>query len=373
MKVLILLALIALTASVQGYISWKSESNHLYSFHDYKQEFNKIYTDEFEHEIRSMIFNENLKKIREINSNPANTWKAGVNQFTDMNAYEFKQHFGLNRPLKFYTKSATYVSPAFNHKTDFLVENPKSIDWREKNILNPVRNQGACGSCWAFATIAVSEAHVAKETGSLFSLSEQQLVDCAPNPHHCGGTGGCEGSIEPLGFEYIHSSGGYVTRDNYKYTAKDGKCVDNTFERVATIDGFAQTIANDPQSLEDTLARKGPVTVSVAASAWQFYSSGIFNSECGYETNHAVTLVAYGEEENGAKYWTIRNSWGTSWGEEGHIRLPKEDDLKKDIKCGWDKDPKSGSACDGSPDKVWVCGQCGMYSESSYPVGAKLK
>jgi len=118
------------------------------------------------------------------------------------------------------------------------------------------------------------------------------------------------------------------------------------------------------------VATKGPISISVGATNWHNYESGIYDGDCGLVTNHAVVLVGYGTE-NGNGYWIVRNSWSDTWGENGYIRLPREADFKN-VTCGWDTNPADGSGCDGGPDKVWVCGKCGMYSGSSYPVGAKL-
>jgi len=365
-KIFVILAILAMSLA---HMKWKSSNPNLYTFNDYELEFNKKYADEQEHEIRKMIFHQNLEKVKRINSDPNSTWKAAVNQFTDRFDYELERMKGKHRGLNFQNKSSKFYSPNFNYKTDFLKNLPDSVDWREKGVISAVRNQGHCGSCWAFSTIAVSEAHVAIATGKLLSLSEQQLVDCVPNPEHCGGTGGCEGLVEPIAYDYLAGSG-YVTRDDYIYTAKDGTCRDASMSKVATIEGHIDLKENDPQELMNAVATKGPISISVAASDFHFYDSGIYNGDCGYVTNHAVVLVGYGEDQSG-KYWIVRNSWGEDWGEQGYIRLPREPDFSN-VECGWDLSPKDGAACDGGPDKVWVCGKCGMYSGSSYPFGAKL-
>jgi cathepsin L len=273
---------------------------------------------------------------------------------------------GYNRPLAFKTRR-----PNFNVlPTEELKDVPESIDWRTKGVVSDVRNQGGCGSCWAFSAVAVLESHIAIQTGKLLALSEQQMVDCTPNPKHCGGTGGCEGATQPLGFEYVTNIGGAISRDLYKYTARDGKCQDGQ-AKLATIGGYTSLATNDYNALMLAVGTQGPVSISVAADAWFSYSSGIYNGKCGATINHAVVAVGYGADATGKKYWIVRNSWGTGWGEKGHIRLHRED-TAKDVKCEIDYSPASGSGCDGGPSQITVCGICGMYVDSSIPYGGKL-
>lgn len=119
-----------------------------------------------------------------------------------------------------------------------------------------------------------------------------------------------------------------------------------------------------------TVALAGPVAISVAADAWETYSSGIFNGKCGSTIDHAVTAVGYGVE-NGKNYWIVRNSWGTGWGEKGYIRVHREASAA-DVKCAVDYKPKDGDGCDGGPTQITVCGLCGILSDSSIPFGGKI-
>ena len=364
-----ILALLAIIAIASAHLTWhsiKSTTPHLYSFTDYEVEFNKKYTDEREHEIRKAKFQENMEKILKVNSDPNSTWKAGVNDFTDRFPHELDNN-GFNRPLAFQRQNM--MSPNFVSRS-FLKDLPASVDWREKGVVSPVRNQGKCGSCWAFSTIAVTESHVAIASGKLTALSEQQLVDCVPNPKHCGGSGGCEGLVEPIAYTY-GATNGFVARESYAYTAQDGFCRDVPLTKVASIAGVVELPTNNPQKLMEAVATQGPVSISVAASDFKNYESGIYSGDCGYVTNHAVVLIGYGADDKGNLYWIVRNSWGEKWGEQGHIRLPREPDFSK-VNCDYDLSPADGAGCDGGPDKVNVCGKCGMYFGSSYPTGAKL-
>jgi len=240
---------------------------------------------------------------------------------------------------------------------------PESVDWREKGVLNPVKNQGGCGSCWAFAANAVLESHIAIQTGKLFDFAEQQLVSCVENPRHCGGAGGCKGATQPLAFD--HALNGITQTKHYPYTARDDKCDSKKFKHVAKFGSTVQLTTNDYNHLLQTVATVGPVTISVDASNWSFYKSGIMN-DCGPEINHAVVVVGYGPG-----YWIVRNSWGESWGEKGHIRLFREPDATT-VQCEMDTNPASGSACDGETEPIKVCGTCGMYSDSSHVTDGEL-
>jgi cathepsin L len=338
------------------------------TFSHYKTTFGKVYASEEEHKFRELIFQENIKKIEAINRNPKNTWKAGINQFTDLLSTEMKSLLGYNRNAAFFMRGN--AKPAHTPSRDFLQNLPDEIDWRKQGKVNPVKDQGSCGSCWAFSAAAVLESHVAIQTGKLLSFSEQQLVDCAPNPQHCGGTGGCEGSTQELGFDYAHHAS-IVSEKDYAYRARDGTCQDKSKKKVASIDGYVKLPENDYNALITAIATQGPIAISVAATEWQFYFSGVYNGDCGTEINHAVTAVGYGVDSQSGPYWLVRNSWGPSWGEQGHIRVAREA-TAQDVKCDIDYNPSSGSACEGGPSQITVCGLCGILSDSSYPTGGKL-
>ncbi|EPY40149.1 cathepsin L [Angomonas deanei] len=253
-------------------------------------------------------------------------------------------------------------------------ELPFEIDYRTQYppILTNIKNQGNCGSCWAHSAVEAIESHWAIATGNLHVLSQQQLTSCTPNPDHCGGSGGCSGSVESLAFDYVKEAGGLVEEWLYPYTSyfgDSGTCKTiSTFDVVAKLSGFVDVPKDDQNALMDALAFKGPIAVSVDASHWSSYSGGIFDG-CSYAKNitqnHAVQLVGYGHDVSLKKdYWIIRNSWGPLWGENGYMRLLKTDKPE----CGWDTDTHSGAACDGDPDEEWVCGMCGILSGATYPV-----
>jgi len=316
MKFIIYLSLaLAILAGISCHLSWTDGFHSQYTFEHYKLEFGKVYKSEAENKMRELIFKQKLKHIQEINSNPKYTWKAAVNQFTDRIPSEMKAIRGYNRDLAFFTHQFTKYS-----LSKFFLQNlPQSVDWRSQGYTTPVKNQGGCGACWAFSVAAVLESHIniqSKNKQNKIIVSPQELVDCAPNPHKCGGTGGCEGSTQELGFDYIQNNGISLNSD-YPYLSRDGKCKANYFKKVVKIASYVKLPKNDYNSLMSAVATVGPVSISVDAEEWEFYSEGVFNGECGSTINHAVTLEGYGTDENGNDYWLVRNSWGINWGENG--------------------------------------------------------
>merc|ERR1712087_708789 len=248
---------------------------------------------------------------------------------------------------------------------------PETVDWRNKGVLTPPKDQGACGSCWAFASTETLEAHVAINTGKLLTLSPQQYVNCVKNPNQCGGTGGCQGATAEVAYNYT-AINGLPLESDVPYRASDGHC-DSSVPIAATVSGYHELKPNDADDLMQTVANVGPVSISVAAATWGFYSHGIFDGAggngCDVEVDHAVQLVGYGVE-NGQAYWTVRNSWGHRWGEDGYIRIQRNpgnepcavDDKPMDGVCGY-----GPCAC---PPPVTYCGTCAILSDSVVPLDA---
>eukprot|EP00929_Paragymnodinium_shiwhaense_P107421 TRINITY_DN7351_c0_g1_i1.p1 TRINITY_DN7351_c0_g1~~TRINITY_DN7351_c0_g1_i1.p1 ORF type:complete len:250 (-),score=51.10 TRINITY_DN7351_c0_g1_i1:164-913(-) len=236
------------------------------------------------------------------------------------------------------------------------------------------KNQGGCGSCWAFSLVETLESHLAIATGEPAPvLSEQQVVACAPNPDKCGGTGGCQGSTQPVGFNYTMSAG-ITLESDYPYTG-GGSCQQDKIKPVARNSGWLKLKVNDYNTLVTTLATKGPVAISLAAGSlgWQTYGGGVYQGKglfggCGYVQDHGVQLVGYGVD-NSKMYWLVRNSWGAGWGEKGYIRILRHGDGKEP--CGTDKQPGQGEACAGDTKPREYCGVCGIMGSSSIPTGMK--
>lgn len=247
------------------------------------------------------------------------------------------------------------------------VELPDSLDWREEGKVTPVKNQGGCGSCWAFSGTGAIESALLMNNQTQTILSEQLYVDCAPNPDSCGGTGGCSGSIQPLLFEYALTEGAVLESD-YAYTASTDTCKAALKKPVASIEGYEVLPENlSPEDMMQYLVTKGPLAVSVDASAWSFYSGGVLSyAQCGTDIDHAVMMVGYGTDPSYGDYWIIKNSWGSSWGEDGYIRISREDGNATDTT------PQDGTGCADGPSEVTVRGTCGILYANSYPYGATL-
>jgi C1A family cysteine protease len=183
------------------------------------------------------------------------------------------------------------------------------IDWRTQGAVTPIKDQGQCGSCWAFSTTGGMEGCVKIASGSLISMSEQQLVDCDKTSY------GCNGGLMTNAYNYIIKHGGICSEAAYPYTARTGTCKDTTCTSVATLSGFTNIATGSVSGLQNACAIE-PVSIAVDASNFSPYRSGIF-SNCGTSLNHGITLVGYLVNQ----YWICKNSWGTSWGEAGYIRL----------------------------------------------------
>ena len=209
------------------------------------------------------------------------------------------------------------------------------------------------------------------KAASIPILAPQQLVDCAPNPKHCGGTGGCEGSTQPLAFDYLVMAKGHDSEADYPYKGRDGTCEDSKHAPKIGITGKVELPTNNYTSLMHALVTAGPIAISVDAS-WGAYEGGVFSDpKSGIHTNidHAVQLVGYGTM-GGKDYWLVRNSWGASWGEQGYIKIERFGEGKEP--CGTDARPGDGFGCAGGPSTIQVCGTSGILSGSSYPTGAHL-
>jgi len=339
-------------------------------FAKFRENFGKKYHTRSEHQRRFAIFSENLRKYEQHNKSGA-SWRMAVTQFSDLTDAEFEaMHMGG------YKKTPT-VATTSTKKTSSVKSSqlPESVDWREKGAISPVKDQQACGSCWAFAATAMIESYAQINTNELPILSAQQVTACTPNTLSCGGTGGCMGSIPQLAYTYIQLFG-HVTEDDWPYTAGNGVTGDCSYDYngmppAVGLSGYDTLTPNNQQEVMEHLANVGPLAVAVYASGWGAYGGGVYEG-CSYSSNialnHAVQLVGYGTDATDGDFWIVRNSWGTGWGEDGFIRLRRD----AEAQCGTDSSPMDGTACADGPgsDEQHVCGQCGVLFDTSYPLGA---
>lgn len=313
---MILFTLISVALSTPALMSWE----------DYKVHFGKMYTAG-EHDLRQAAFQANVELIKKHNGE-GHSYTLGVNQFADLTQAEFTKM--ISRP---FNRTRAPRVKWLN------ITAGSAVDWRAKGAVTPVKNQGNCGSCWAFSTTGSTEGAAAIASGKLISLSEQQLVDCSKAEHN----NGCNGGLMDYGFEYIEHNHGITTEDDYPYKARDGTCNGGeAAHHVVTVTDYHDVSPNNADQMQQAVSQ-GPVSIAIEAdkSVFQLYKEGVFKSEsCGTQLDHGVLVVGYGTD-SGDDYWNVKNSWGATWGEQGYIRLFKE---------------TSGA------------GMCGMYKQPSYPV-----
>uniref|UniRef100_A0A7S2IQV0 Peptidase C1A papain C-terminal domain-containing protein n=1 Tax=Haptolina brevifila TaxID=156173 RepID=A0A7S2IQV0_9EUKA len=358
---------LATAASLSALLAGERSDLSTYTFEAYVSEFGKSYATVEEHASRAAIFADNVAQILEHNSQRDKTWFMTINHFADMTNAEFKKaRTGRAKTTKTFTAAPHFHTP--------LESLPDTLDWRTKEgVVTKAKDQGGCGSCWAFSATETLESAAALASGEAAPiLSPQQIVSCSPNPQHCGGTGGCDGSTQELAFQYTETAG-IVAESDYPYEGITGTCKQSKIgSPVVKNNGFVKLPGNNYTALMNAVATVGPIAISVAAGSmsWQFYGGGVYSgNRCGWDEDHAVGLVGYGKK--GTKdYWIVRNSWGVSWGDEGFMYLERFGEGKEP--CGMDDTPLDGGACAGDTKPEKLCGACGILSDSSYPTGVKM-
>ena len=305
MNKLILVALLALTFCID-----KSERNTFQEFQKFLIKYNKKYNTIAEYFLRYNVFKKNLKRFSQ---NKA-SYKMGINQFTDLTPTEFRKGY-LNLDMKLLNK-INYKKVSVNSKNDA----PESWNWVDEGVFGPVKDQGYCGSCWAFSAIGNIEALNAMKTKEYVALSEQQLVDCDTEYDQ-----GCNGGLMEYAFAYLVEKG-CMTEKDYPYVGYDDTCHYDESKVFLRIDSWLMLDTQDENEIKEYLYTNGPLAIAINADPFQYYTGGIIDEDewsCDPEgLNHGVVLVGYGNE-SGVDYWIIRNSWGDYWGEDGYVRVAR--------------------------------------------------
>ncbi|XP_018415400.1 PREDICTED: cathepsin S [Nanorana parkeri] len=286
----------------------------------WKITYSKNYEHEREDITRRIIWEKNLKFVTLHNLEHelgVHSFTVGMNHLADMTSEEVEaQLTGLVLPPREMQKA--FSSNSWNI-TDFS-KVPDSIDWREKGCVTNVKNQGSCGSCWAFSAVGALEGQLMLKTGKLVSLSPQNLVDCSTKY----GNHGCNGGFMTGAFQYVIDNNGIDSDQAYPYHAMDGNCVYNPSSKASSCLKYHEVTSGE-DNLKQAIGTVGPVSVAIDARhpSFYLYKSGVYDDpSCSQDVNHGVLAVGYGNL-GGKDFWLLKNSWGEMYGDQGYVRIAR--------------------------------------------------
>ena len=289
-----------------------SESESVNLFRQFKLDFNKSYGTKTELEYRFLVFQNNLKRIDEVNNDSSKRYKLGINQFADLSWDEFKNMYLMKSKLEVDTTVPSVQTVELG---------TTQVDWRNSaGAVGAIKDQGQCGSCWAFSANAALEFVYWNQNQSSINLSEQELVDCST----AYGNYGCNGGLMTSAVDYVKDNGLGVTSD-YPYRAVDQACKPHS-ESQQRVSSSGYSLLNS-YTVEDLAVAAVNQVISIAIEVqydFQLYTSGVFHASasCGDYKNHGVAVVGY-DFDASDPYFIVRNSWGTVWGDNGYIKIAK--------------------------------------------------
>lgn len=294
---------------------------HFNKFVDFTQTYNKQYTS---HGSLFQAYTNFVSNHEFIQSYNSSTHTLAMNEYGDLSTDEFRR---VRHLMSVFSIPRVSSCSMFESTASSI---PSSVDWRGKAVTS-VKNQGQCGSCWSFSSAGAMEGAYAVSTGDLIDLSEQQLMDCT----WTYGDFGCSGGLMDNAFAYAIEHG-MCLEDDVPYLAENQKCASMPqCDVVAKFSDCFDVTSKNQLHLKEAVSFQ-PVSVAIEADTrvFQFYQSGIIDSaDCGTTLDHGVLVVGYGEE-NGQKYWTVKNSWGSDWGESGYVRIARSDSTDDAGICG---------------------------------------
>ncbi|XP_075937312.1 cathepsin S, ortholog2, tandem duplicate 1 [Anarhichas minor] len=292
----------------------------------WKKTHEKNYRNEVEHVRRRELWESNVMLITMHNleaSMGLHTYELSMNHMGDLTPEEILQSYAtLSAPTDIQRAPSAFVGTSG-------ADVPDTMDWRTKGCVTSVKNQGSCGSCWAFSAVGALEGQLAKTTGKLVDLSPQNLVDCSSKY----GNHGCNGGLMHHAFQYVIDNQGIDSDASYPYRGKQSQqCLYKAAYRAANCSSYSFLPQGDEGALKEAIATIGPISVGIDATrpTFVFYRSGVYDdASCSQTVNHGVLVVGYGTLKEG-DYWLVKNSWNTTFGDQGYIRMARN----KRNQCG---------------------------------------